>query len=76
MKAPMTKAEARAYRARWAAVNLAERRELQATSMEKKAKQLAALMESVHGLGWKEAPASEEIAVRERWNELRRVSGK
>ncbi len=76
MKASMTKSEARAFQARWAAVNLAERRELQATSMEQKAKQLAALMASVEGLGWKEALAAEENEVRERWNELRKVCRK
>jgi hypothetical protein len=76
MKGHMTKSEGRAFKARWAAVNLAEQRELQTTSIDQKARQLAALMESVEALGWTEALASEETEVRERWNELRKICRK
>ena len=75
MKGRMTKSEARDFKARWAAVNLAELRELQTTSMEQKVRQLAALMASAEVLGWKEALASEEAEVRERWNKLRKIYG-
>src|SRR4030067_552278 len=55
MKGHMTKSEGKAFKARWAAVNLAEQRELQTTSIDQKARQLAALMESAEALGGKEA---------------------
>lgn len=73
MKNHMTKSEARAFKARWAAVNTAEKEELRATPIEQKAKQLAALMESAAMMGWKDPVASEESVVRERSNELRRI---
>ena len=76
MKGHMTKSEGRAFKARWAAVNLAEQRELQTTSIDQKARQLAALMESAEAVGWKEALASGETEVRERWNELRKICRK
>jgi len=72
MKSHMTKAEAGAFKERWEAVNHAERVELRAASLEQKAKHLAALMASVESFGWSKALASEEIVVRERWNELRK----
>ncbi|PIW85861.1 MAG: hypothetical protein COZ95_02285 [Nitrospirae bacterium CG_4_8_14_3_um_filter_50_41] len=65
MKDHITKSEARAFKARWTSVNLAEKRELRTTSFEQKAKQLAALMESAEGMGWKETLASEESVVRD-----------
>lgn len=73
MKNHMTKSEARAFKARWAAVNTAEKEELRATPIEQEAKQLAALMESAAMMGWKDPVASEESVVRERSNELRRI---
>jgi hypothetical protein len=76
MKSHITKEEARAFKARWAAVNSAEKEELRATSIEKKAGQLAALMESAALMGWREPVESEQSMVRERWNELRRVCRK
>lgn len=72
MRGRMTKSEAREYRARWERVNRAEREELRSTPMDQKAKQLAALMESVEALGWRESLVSGEAEVRERWNEIRR----
>jgi len=76
MKDHITKSEARAFKARWTSVNLAEKRELRTTPFEQKAKQLAALMESAEGMGWKETLASEESMVRERWNALRKICRK
>ncbi len=70
----MTKAEARDFRRRWVLVNAAERQELRSTSLELKLRQTAALMASAESLGWTEQLASEESAVRERWNHLRQVS--
>ena len=72
MKDSITRNEAAAFKARWAAVNAAEIEELRTTSMEQKARQLAALMLSVRDLGWAEALESEEAAVRARWNRLRK----
>lgn len=73
MKGRMTESEARAFRARWEMVNRAELEELRTTSMAEKARQLVALMESAEELGWQERQGSEEVEVRERWNELRRA---
>lgn len=75
MKRRLNPTEARAFRARWALVNAAEREELQATPPAVKLRQLAALMASVAQLGWTEALAAEEAEVRERWNRLRRAYG-
>ena len=71
LKRVMTRAEARAFRTRWEMVNAAERAELQATPLDRKLHQLAALMASVEPLGWTEALAAEEEQVRARWNRLR-----
>jgi hypothetical protein len=68
----MTKAEARAWMARWQLVNEAERNELQATPPEVKLQQIATLMSWVKPLGWTEALAAEEAEVRERWMRLRK----
>jgi hypothetical protein len=56
-------------------VNATERDELQLTSLEQKLGQLAALMASAEAMGWKEALASEEAEVRDRWNRLRAIFG-
>ncbi|OGI51135.1 MAG: hypothetical protein A3E57_01440 [Candidatus Muproteobacteria bacterium RIFCSPHIGHO2_12_FULL_60_33] len=73
MKPKMTKADAVAFRARWTAVNEAERKELRATTMRRKFRQLAALMASVNKFGWVEPLAQEESGVRMRWNRLRKA---
>ncbi len=73
MKGQITKAVARAFKARWEAVNAAERQELRATPMTAKLRQLAALMGSAEELGWTDALAAEEAEVRDRWNRLRRA---
>ena len=71
----MTKAEAAGWRERWKAVEEAEREELRATPLEMKVRQLAALMAAAHELGWSEALAAKEAAVRERWMKLRKAFG-
>ena len=71
----MTRAEGEAFKARWAMVGTAERDELRTTSMDKKLRQLAALMVSVAKLGWDEALAVEEIQAREQWRRLRQAYG-
>ena len=73
MKIHLTKADAAAFKARWAVVNRAERKELRATSVSRKLRQLAALMASVDKLGWTESLAQEESEVRLRWNRLRQA---
>lgn len=75
MKRSISRAEARRFKKRWGVVNAAERRELRATPLKDKLRQLAALMASAEELGWTEAPAAEEIEVRARWNRLRKVLG-
>ncbi len=71
MKKPLTKAQARAFQARWEMVNAVEQAELRATSLDRKLRQLAALMASAGPLGWTDALAAEETQVRARWNRLR-----
>ena len=73
MKTRLTKADAAAFKTRWAAVNKAERIELRATSASRKFWQLAALVASVGKLGWTDPLAQEEFEVRTRWNRLRKA---
>ncbi|MEK6813940.1 MAG: hypothetical protein AABY65_04325 [Nitrospirota bacterium] len=75
MKRLITRREARTFKARWVALHAAEIKELRSTPIERKLRQLAALMSSVDALGWTKALAAEETLVRQRWNRLRRVSG-
>lgn len=74
MKHSITTSESKAFKARWAAVNAAEVEELRSTPMEQKARQLAALMLSMRDLGWAESLEAEEVAVRARWNRLRKAA--
>lgn len=69
----LSKAEAQAYKARWAAVNAAEREELRRMPMEQKLQQLSALMSSADVFGSDGQRAGEVAVVRERWNQLRRA---
>ena len=73
MKPIITKAEGRAYLARWKLVNEAEIEELRSTPPEEKLRQLAALMASVEALGWSEPLQAGEAEVRERWRRLRKA---
>ncbi|MBI3990200.1 MAG: hypothetical protein HY347_11365 [candidate division NC10 bacterium] len=69
----MTKMEAQAFKARWEAINAAEREELRTTSLAHKLRQLAVLMASAGKFGWTEALAADDAEVRDRWNRLRRL---
>ena len=73
MSKPMTREEVAAYRARWEALARMERAELQAMTIEEKFRQTAALFASADSMGWSEALAEEEAAVRERWLRLREL---
>ncbi len=63
--------EVRAAKKRWENVNAAEREELRQTPLSIKIIQLAALMESVKGMGWEKSLSEEEKKVRMRWQRLR-----
>jgi hypothetical protein len=69
---PLTRAQARAYVARWRAVRAAEIRELRAASPESKLRQTASLMLSARALGWR---VPESSLARERWRALRQALG-
>ena len=73
MRERITKAQAMAFRARWRAVNAAEREELRATPPAVKLRQLAALMASTDALGWAEPMRAEEAEARARWTRVRRA---
>jgi hypothetical protein len=75
VKRRMTKAQGRAFAARWKLVNEREERELRRTSTSQKLRQLAALMASADDFGWKEALTAEDDAVRLRWVKLRNAYG-
>jgi hypothetical protein len=68
----MTATEAQAYAERWKLVNAAEREEVRTTPVDRKFRQLAALMASVNQLGWSSDLAAGEEEVRERWRQLRK----
>jgi hypothetical protein len=74
-KASMTKADVRAWAARWQLVNDYERAELRRTSLDQKIRQLAALMASVAELGWDDVLAANEVEALTRWKQLRRAYG-
>lgn len=69
----MTKAEAKAWKARWEAVNQFEREELRRTPPEVKLRQLAALMLTARALGWEEKLSEGTEEVRERWRRLQKA---
>ncbi len=75
MKRRMSKAEGRAFAARWKLVNQRERIELRQTTSATKLRQLAALMASADTLGFAQSLAAEDEAARQRWLELRRAYG-
>jgi hypothetical protein len=68
----ITKAEARAFRARWQRVNAREEEELRSTPPEVKLQQFNTLLGWAHQLGWAEALGEGEAEVRQRWARLRR----
>ena len=71
----MTKAEAKAWKANWEAVNELEREELRSTSLETKLCQMVALMQWVRTFGWQERLAEGEDEVRNRWIRLKKIYG-
>ncbi len=73
IKNRIKKSEAKAFRKRWKIVNTFEKEELRATSMDEKLEQLMVLMTLAKELGWTIALEVEAIAVRDRWNKLRKV---
>lgn len=73
IKNRIKKSEAQAFRKRWKIVNTFEKEELCATSMDEKLEQLMVLMNLAKELGWTIALEVEAIAVRDRWNKLRKV---
>ena len=75
MNNQLTAMQARAFKARWRAVNEAEAEELRNTSPETKLRQLAALMASAAAMGWTRALQAEDEEVRNRWQRLRRAYG-
>jgi hypothetical protein len=75
VKRLMTKAEGRAFAARWKLVNQREQVELRQTTSATKLRQLAALMASADSLGFAESLAAEDEAARQRWLALRRAYG-
>jgi transcriptional regulator with XRE-family HTH domain len=68
----LTRREAKAFKRRWEAVNLAEREELAKTSVADKFHQVAALLASAQKLGWTEVLAAEDDLIRQRWAWLRK----
>jgi hypothetical protein len=73
MKPALTKAQARAFKRRWALVNAREAEELQRTPIEVKMQQINTLMGWVQQFGWHDALAAGEAEVRQRWIKLRRA---
>ena len=70
---PMTKEELLAYTAGYEAVNALEIEQLRSMSIEEKFEHAAALMESARRMGWTEALAAEDAAVRALWIRLKRA---
>ena len=71
MNRGMTKQAARAFLARWKALNKIERRELRETPIDEKFRQLEALMQSATAFGWGGEDRAATEAVRSRWKLLR-----
>ncbi len=71
----MTRAEGRAFKKRWEAVNAFEREELRRTPTDLKLRQLGTLMAWAKQPGWAEQLQAEEAEVWERWARLRKLSG-
>lgn len=71
----MTKADGRAWTARWNLVNETQRDELRGTPAVVKLRQLASLMIMARQLGWTEALAEDKARIWERWKKLRKAYG-
>jgi hypothetical protein len=70
----MTRTQARAFRARWRRVALAESTALQRMSVSDRSRALAALMASHDAIGDARRLAAEDEVVRRRWSRLRRAA--
>lgn len=68
----MTKAEAKAWKARFEALNEFEREELRKTTFDTKLRQLVTLMQWGRAFGWQKCPAEGENEVRDRWIRLKK----
>jgi len=68
----MTKAEAKAWKARFEALNELEREELRKTTFEAKLRQLVTLMQWGWAFGWQKCPTEGEDEVRDRWIRLKK----
>ncbi|TAJ98467.1 hypothetical protein EPO44_11545 [bacterium] len=73
MRRRITKAEARAFRSRWEAVDAVERKELRKTPVARKLEQLNALMAWGRYFGWTGPRVDGAAEVRKRWKRLFRV---
>jgi hypothetical protein len=69
----ITKAQARAFRARWQRVNAREEEELRSTDLEVRWRQFNTLLSWAHQLGWAAALGEGEAEVRQRWARLRKA---
>ena len=69
----ISRAEARAWQARWELVAEQDLQALRAMTPCQKLAQLGELMSWVDVFGWREALEAEDEMVRERWNQLRRI---
>ena len=69
----ISKAEAEAFRTRWALVNARQRDLLRQMSLEEKLRQVAILMASAKALGWEHKLAEGDAEVRDRWARLRKA---
>jgi hypothetical protein len=73
MKTRITKAEARAFRKRWATVNSEQIKQLRRMSIGQKLAQLNALFEWGKYFDGGKPRANKADAVRRRWAQLRRI---
>ena len=73
IRRPISPQAAARYQERWAIARERLNEELRATSMETKLRQLASLMQFAREMGWSQALAEEDDAVRARWMALRRA---
>jgi hypothetical protein len=72
MSIKITKEQARQFAARWALVNAHERKELRATTPQRKFHQLSVLMQSVALFKTDKKRVAENLEVRKQWALLRR----
>jgi len=67
----LTRAEARAYVARWELVNAHIAAERRSKTPEQRFDELVQLMQWAKAFGWRDAPPDDDREVWERWNKLR-----